>query len=229
MQAKSFTTPRTARYYQIGEASAATCSIWFCLHKEGQSVADFAAQLHNLNVDGRLLVLPEGLSRYALTIAGDGTQEGAGATWLSPDALETDLHDLTVYLDGLARQVLASCASEATVTVLGYGHGAAAACLWLANSPVACERLILYAAVFPPEIDRRATLAALPDCPVTVVATTEDVYTPEAAGEGLVQDLLDAGLKAQLRYVSSGPLTLAALGPGGDAAAEPAPDDSQPG
>lgn len=53
---------------------------------------------------------------------------------------------------------------------------------------------------------------ALPERPVLVVSTTTDTYTPEAAGEGLMQDLLDAGLSAQQRLVdATGPLPLAAL------------------
>ena len=125
-----------------------------------------------------------------------------------------------VNLDTPAEQVLAQCPAGVPVTVLGYGQGAAAACRWLAGGRIDYERLVLYASVFPPEIDRRATLVALPDKPVTLVSTTTDVYTPEAAGEGLLQDLHDVGLNAQLRYVSDGPLTLAALG----AAAEARPE-----
>jgi hypothetical protein len=47
---------------------------------------------------------------------------------------------------------------------------------------------------------------------VLVVSTTNDTYTREAIGEGLMQDLLDVGLSAQQRLVDAGPLPLAALG-----------------
>ncbi len=42
------------------------------------------------------------------------------------------------------------------------------------------------------------------------------LHTPKAEGVGLVQDLRAAGRPAQLRYVDEGPLTLAALGAGGE-------------
>ena len=83
-----------------------------------------------------------------------------------------DLTDLTQYLDGLAEHVLAACPPETPVTVLGRGHGAAAACRWLAGGRVRYERLLLYDAIFPTEIDRRATLVALPEQPVLVLAST---------------------------------------------------------
>ena len=47
--------------------------------------------------------------------------------------------------------------------------------------------------------------------PVLVVSTTTDTYTPEAAGDGLMQNLLDVGLSARQRLVDAGPLPLAAL------------------
>lgn len=221
MQLRSFTAARTARYYSLGEPGDAIRHVWFCLHAHEQPLAEFAAQLAALDTPERLLVLPEGLSRY--TRAGADGKASTVAAWFATEALLPDLADLAAYLDGLAEQVLAACPPDTPVTVLGYGHGAAAACRWLAGSRIRFERLVLYAAVFPPEIDRRSTLVGLPERPVTVIATSSDVYTPEAAGEGLLQDLLDVGLDAQLRYVSAGPLTLAALGAGADAAAGHAP------
>ncbi|MGY2130632.1 alpha/beta hydrolase [Hymenobacter sp. HD11105] len=215
MQPQTFTTTRTARYYCLGEPGPTIRHVWFCLHGEGQSAADFAAQLSNLDTPERLLIFPEALSRYSLPPSPDG-MVSTGATWFAPPDLLLDLADLTTYLDALAESILEACPPDTPVTVLGYGHGAAAACRWLAGNRIAYDRLILYAAIFPPEIDRRATLVALPDRPVSVVATTVDIITPEAAAAGLMQDLQDVGLTAQLSYVAEDGLTLAALGAGAE-------------
>ncbi|TGE09448.1 hypothetical protein [Hymenobacter fodinae] len=223
MQPQYFTTPRTARYISLGEPGSGTQHIWFCLHGREQSLQDFASQLVNLDTPERLLVLPEGLSRYALPALGTTPEIAATvANWFAPDSIDADLPDVTTYLDSLAAQVLAACPPNTPVTVLGYGHGAAAACRWLAAGNIPYDRLVLYASIFPAELNRRATLAALPKRPVTVITTTTDSFTPEVAGEGLVQDLEAAGLSAQLRYVSEGPLTLAALGVGAEGASGPA-------
>ncbi|KUG05873.1 hypothetical protein [Solirubrum puertoriconensis] len=213
-----FATTRTARYALLGEPGPGIRSVWFCLHDADQSVADLAAQLTPIDTAERLLVLPEGLSRY--TVPGNSMAEvpHIAAAWLAPGSgdLLPDLTDLTAYLDALAEHILAQCPPDVSCTVLGYGQGAAAACRWLSGNRLNYERLILYAGVFPPDFDRRATLVSLPERPVTVVATTVDTYTPEAAGDGLVQDLLDVGLPATLRLVTPGPITLAALGPAAD-------------
>jgi predicted esterase len=212
MQLHTFSTTRTARYYSLGEPGPAIRHVWFCLHSHNESVADFAIQLRPLDTPERLLVLPEGLARYDHPDADSTTASNPLAAWFAIDATTYDLPDVAHYLETLAQQILATCPPGTPVTVLGHGHGALAACQWLANSELLYDRLVLYAAVFPPEINRHALLAGLPKRPVVVVATTADVYTSEAAGEGLVQDLHNAGLEAQLRHASDGSITLAALG-----------------
>ena len=206
----SFVTPRTARYLSLGEPGPAIEHVWVCLHGHGQPVADLAHQLQNFDTSERLLILPEALSRYPL-LGGEAESSRTGAAWFAPDSLLADLADLSTYLDALTAQILAACPPDTPLTVLGCGHGAAAACRWLAGSGVPYVRLILVAPVFPAEIDRRATLVALPERPVLVVSTTTDTYSAEAAGEGLMQDLRDVGLPAQQRLVDADLLPLAAL------------------
>ena len=211
-----FTTSRTAHYLSLGEASSATTHLWVCLHGHGQSLNELAAYLQNLVMPGHLLLLPEALSRYEQPqdANADGVIDAAprtNAAWFAAETLLPDLTDLTTYLDGLVAQVLATCPPTTPLTVLGYGHGAAAACRWLAGTTRSYERLILVEPVFPPEIDRRATLVALPEHPVLVLRAT-DARTPGAADDGLMQDLLDVGLSARQRLVAAAePLPLAAL------------------
>ena len=211
-----FPTPRTARYLSLGEPGPAIEHVWVCLHGHDQPVADLADQLRNLDTPERLLLLPEALSRHALAPT-DGEPSVTAAAWFAPDSLLADLADLSTYLDSLTKAILARCAPGTPVTVFGFGHGAAAACRWLAGTTVDYTRLIMCAPVFPIEIDRRATLVALPERPVLVVSTTNDTYTRETIGEGLMQDLLDVGLSAQQRLVDAGPLPLAALGASNEA------------
>ena len=217
-----FITARTARYLSLGEPGPGIAHVWVCLHGHGQPVAELAAQLRNLDTPERLLILPEALSRYDQPADAnhDGVTDAAprtAAAWFAAETLLPDLTNLSTYLDALVGQVLAACSPGTPVTVLGYGHGAAAACRWLAGNPVAYERLLLVAPVFPSEIDRRATLVALPEKPVLVVSTTTDTYSPEAAGHGLMQDLLAVGLSAHQRLVdAAGPLPLAALAGGAE-------------
>lgn len=197
-----------AHYYSLGEPGPAIQHVWFCLAGHDQPVADLAAQLVNLDTPERLLILPQA--------PGAGLAPASVPTWFDEANPAPGLAATRAYLAGLAAPILAACPAGTPVTVLGYGQGAVAACAWLAGNTVAYSRLIFYAAVFPATVSRAALFAALPPQPVVVAATTTDVYTPEAEGVGLVQDLQAAGLRAQLRYVDEGPLTLTALGAGGE-------------
>ena len=139
-----FTTPRTARYLSLGEAGPAIEQVWVCLHGHGQPLAELAALLRNLDTPACLLLLPEALSRYdqpvdanAAGIADEAPR--TDAAWFAAETLLPDLADLTTYLDALAAQVLTACPLDVPMTVLGYGHGAAAACRWLA-APVPTTR-----------------------------------------------------------------------------------------
>ena len=149
MQPASFPTLRTARFFSLGEPGPAIQHVWICLHGHDQPVAELAAQLVNLDTPERLLILPEALSRYTLP---DGSDQPASdrAMWFAPNSMADDLADAAHYLQALAGRTLAACPAGTPVTVLGYGHGAVVACHWLAASAIAYQRLVLYAAVFPP-------------------------------------------------------------------------------
>lgn len=192
------------RYYSLGEPGPTIRHVWFCLAGHNQPVAELAAQLVNLDTPERLLILPQ------------APDAQLAPTWFEEASPAAGLAAARAYLAGLAAPILAACPAGTPVTVLGYGHGAVAACAWLAGNGLAYDRLILYAAVFPAAVSRTALFAALPQRPVVVAATTADVFTPEAEGAGLVHDLQAAGHRAQLRYVDEGPLTLTALGAGGE-------------
>ncbi|RZK61955.1 MAG: hypothetical protein EOO59_03805 [Hymenobacter sp.] len=202
MQLTSHPAFPAGQYYSLGEPGPGIRHVWFCLAGHDQPVARLAAQLVNLDTPERLLILPQA--------------PGAAPAWFDEASPAAGLAATQAYLDGLAAPILAACPAGTPVTVLGYGQGAAAACAWLAGHTLAYDRLLLYAAVFPPAIDRAALFGQLPARPVVVAATTTDVFTPEAEGQTLVQDLQAAGQLAQLRYVDEGPLTLAALGAGGE-------------
>ena len=197
-----------ARYYILGEPGPAIEHIWVCLHGHAQSVATLAAQLVHLNTPERLLVLPEALSRQAHSETSAQVLD-APAWWFAPNSEADDLAYITTYLDGLTDHIRALCRPGTSVTVLGYGHGAAAAVGWLSANHLACDQLVLCNAVFPPEINRQTLFAALPPRRVMVVSTAAAAgFTPEADGWVLMRELLDAGQSVRLDV---GLLTLAAL------------------
>ncbi|WP_375419414.1 hypothetical protein [uncultured Hymenobacter sp.] len=207
MQLETLDAAHHAPYYSLGRPGPAIRHVWFCLHGHEQPVAELAAQLVHLDTPERLLILPQA------PVTGLSAEQ---SVWFTPASLGPNLAFTRTFLDQLADHILTACPPDTPYTVLGYGHGATAASVWLASNRFRYERLIFYAAVFPSGIRRAQLFAALPHHPIVVAATTADTFTPEAEGQGLVLDLRAAGQSAQLRYVDDGPLTLAALGAGGD-------------
>ncbi|MGI4869829.1 MAG: alpha/beta hydrolase [Janthinobacterium lividum] len=168
--------PRTARYQQLGEPSAATRQLWVLLHGYGQLAEYFIRHfvpLHAADPTGTVVVAPEGLSRFYLS----GTSGRVGASWMTRADRLAEIADQHTYLTALLRPLLAA-APSANVFVLGFSQGTATAARWL-TALAAIEgwrphRLVLWAGDFPS--DALPAPALLPGLPVAVVCGNKDHY-----------------------------------------------------
>ena len=171
---------RTARYQQLGEATAATRQLWVVLHGYGQLAEYFIRHfrsLHEAAPASTVIVAPEALSRFYL----NGTSGRIGASWMTRADRLAEISDQAGYLSALLQPLLAA-APLADVIVLGFSQGTATAGRWL-NSLAGStswrpSRLILWAGDFPADTLPAADL--LPRLPVDVVCGLEDEYiSPE--------------------------------------------------
>src|SRR5437867_5464394 len=80
---------RTARYFTLGERSAAVAEVWFACHGYGQLAARFLEQLRVLDDGTRYLVAPEGLSRFYLSES--PTERRVGARWMTREDRIADI------------------------------------------------------------------------------------------------------------------------------------------
>ncbi|WP_139922451.1 alpha/beta hydrolase [Hymenobacter sp. DG01] len=170
---------RTARYYQLGELSAATRRVWFVAHGYGQLATYFIRHFAFLSeADPQLVIIaPEGLSRFYL----QGTGGRVGATWMTREDRLTEIEDYVAYLNQLAETILAQAAPNVAVTVLGFSQGAATVSRWLAQAPFRPAHLVLWAGAFPPDMDFTAASHLLQGLPVTLVCGTQDEFVSEEA------------------------------------------------
>jgi len=171
---------RTARYQQLGEATAATRQLWVVLHGYGQLAEYFIRHfrsLHEAASASTVIVAPEALSRFYL----NGTSGRIGASWMTRADRLAEISDQAGYLSALLQPLLAA-APLADIIVLGFSQGTATASRWL-NSLAGStgwrpSRLILWAGDFPADTLPAADL--LPGLPVDVVCGLEDEYiSPE--------------------------------------------------
>jgi predicted esterase len=144
MRTHHIETPRWARFHTQGDVGAR--EHWYLLHGYGQQAAEFLQICDVLAGEDRLLVAPEGLSRFYLR-RGTGP---VGASWMTREERATEIRDTLRYLDAVAGTL---GVDESVVRrVLGFSQGAAAAWRWAALGETRFERLIAWGGGVPGDL-----------------------------------------------------------------------------
>ena len=178
---------KTGRYAVVGAADGPVSEVWMACHGYGQLVPFFARHFRTVEAPGRLIVVPEALSRFYLGEIASGDRR-VGASWMTREARETDIADTVRYLDDV---FVAACAradaDPLAVTVGGFGfsQGTATVTRWLDQSPLLArrarraERLVLWGGGLPHDLDLGAT-PWLSQTDVTLVAGDRDGFATPA-------------------------------------------------
>jgi predicted esterase len=172
VQAHRLTASRAARYFTIGRPER---EVWFVLHGYGQLAARFLHHFAPLDDGTRLIVAPEGLSRFYLTE--DPAERRVGASWMTKEDRLAEIDDYVRYLDAVYLAVVGP--SRVGVTVLGFSQGATTACRWTALGGSKVDRLIVWGGEVPPDLD----ITKLRDRRLSLVHGSRDEYfTPKVVG-----------------------------------------------
>ena len=182
MQEHRISVTRSARYYTSGDGSREVADVWFVLHGYGQLAGRLLRHFESLAGEGRLVVAPEGLSRFYVGEMSEGAAaRKVGASWMTREDRLAEIADYVRYLDAVYATVLTGRErSRARVTVLGFSQGTATACRWLAQGVAHAERLILWGGEIPPDLDLVAARERLARVDLTLVAGRRDEFiTPK--------------------------------------------------
>lgn len=184
---KHLSVTRTARVVESGDPARAR-TVWYLLHGYGQLASEFLRACDVLSSPDRMLVAPEGLSRFYTR----GLSEAPGASWMTREDRDAEIADQLSYLDAVHAEVLARLAGPPDrVVLLGFSQGATTADRWVATSRLLVDpELVLWAGA--PAMDlgagtRRAKTFIL------AYGTRDPFLTPKAITS--VKKLLD--LRAQ--------------------------------
>ncbi|MCC7194260.1 MAG: hypothetical protein IT356_01760 [Gemmatimonadaceae bacterium] len=172
---------RTALVASFGpEPGPAVRGLWYVLHGQAMGAVEILHMAHALDDGTRLVIAPEALNRHYV---GPAVSRDAptGATWLTRAERAWDIADTTAYLDSLHARVRESFAGALPpVTVVGFSQGGGVAVRWVAGGNIHPERLAIWAASAPPEVDWRALVAREPQMRISYVCGTRDKYlTPK--------------------------------------------------
>ncbi len=167
-----------ARYHKLGDISKDTKQIWFVIHGYGQLAQFFIKKFKVLEDRGICVIAPEGLSRFYLEdiptrIAG-GTNR-VGATWMTRENREMDIENYITYLQSVYDTEL-STTQHVKVTILGFSQGAATATRWILSGLPRFHRFVLWAGIFPPDLNLESGKKILGSKQVITVFGKEDPF-----------------------------------------------------
>ena len=188
MQEYAIPVYRTARYALLGDPTDLIEEIWMVCHGYGQLASYFLRPFRAVEAPHRLIVAPEGLSRFYLE-DGSGTHYRVGASWMTREGREAEIDDHVRLLDAVYTDVLTRAGQvRVRLTALGFSQGGATVTRWLAHSPVLgrppAERLVLWGSLLPHDLDLATHRAWLNEAALTLVVGDEDEYaTPERIAE----------------------------------------------
>ena len=182
---------RHVRYATLGEVSDELRQVWFVCHAYGQLAHRFLRSFSGLDDGSRLIVAPEGLSRYYV----DHAARTVGASWMTAEDRLTDIADYVAYLDRL-HDVMLGDVDRASLQLyaLGFSQGAATASRWAALGKADLDRLILWGGLIPPDVDLEAHSDRLRAARLTLVIGEADKYMRPTAIETTRARLGKAGI-----------------------------------
>jgi predicted esterase len=173
---------RTARYLTLGEGQAD--EVWMACHGYGQLARYFLRHFRTVERPGRLVIAPEGLSRFYLEDA-SGAHTRVGASWMTREDRLAEIEDHVRWLDIAFTDGLRQAGTPRAnrIVAFGFSQGCATVARWLDRSPTLpahrCDRLILWGGTLPEDVDLDASRPWL-DGRLTLVAGDRDHWaTPE--------------------------------------------------
>jgi predicted esterase len=169
-----------ARYYQLGQIKDAT-EVWYVLHGYGQLAQYFIQKFKPLSEKGICVIAPEGLSRFYL----QGNQGRVGATWMTRENRQMDIDNYINYLDAILK--IENSPSHFPTTLFGFSQGAATVVRWAMNGNVNFDRLILWAGLFPPDMDFEKGAELLKGKKIIEVLGKQDQFITKARVEEMMQ------------------------------------------
>lgn len=141
--------PKTANYYTLGDIKTAK-TIWIVLHGYGYLAEFFIKKFEPIANNETCIISPEALSRFYL----NGVSGKIGASWMTKQQREEEIIDYSNFLQLLYESVLLENNSKnPKINILGFSQGGATACRWVASKKIHCSNLILWASVFPDDVD----------------------------------------------------------------------------
>jgi predicted esterase len=177
VRGEEITVPRTARYAVLGADASVADEIWLVCHGYGQLASRFIRRFGVLDNGRRLIVAPEGLSRFYLS---GGTrphsdEDKVGASWMTREGRDAEIADQVTFLDMvLERAAGGLLRAGVRVIGLGFSQGAATICRWAARTAMPPDQLVLWGSGVPADLLTGEGRERLVRAALTIVVGSRD-------------------------------------------------------
>jgi predicted esterase len=170
----SMVVDRHARIGIVGNRETAS-EVWLLLHGHGMLARGMLHWFKGAEREGRLLVAPEGLSRFYTELSGG--KRTVGASWVTREELQNELSDMTQYLEAAVEKFVPG---GVPLHVHGFSQGVSAATRWVVSSARPVARLVCWAGTVPQEVTADDIKRKLVHEPLHLVVGNSDTrVTPE--------------------------------------------------
>lgn len=139
---------KSGRYFTLGKIEDEKILL-IALHGYGYLAEYFIKKFQNVDLEKYVVVCPEAPHRFYRS----GNSGRVGASWMTKEDRLNDIKDYVTFLDTLLDS-LKSETKFSSITLLGFSQGGATACRWLAYGKHSFDRFILWATVFPPDMEK---------------------------------------------------------------------------
>jgi predicted esterase len=168
---------KSVRFVTIGNPEKAKFIV-YVLHGYGQLAKFFIRKFAALNND-YFIVAPEGFHRFYL----NGSSGRVGASWMTKEDRVYDIDDNLNYLEQLSRTVEQGFNFKKRI-LIGFSQGGATAARWYFNSHKRFQHLILWACVFPPDLNlEQETSFVSGNTNYFVLGNEDEYYSSEQQNE----------------------------------------------
>lgn len=188
------------RYYTLGEITSSTQKVWFVFHGYGQLAQYFIRKFSPLQNNETCIIAPEGLSHFYLEDVASRSQTGntkVGATWMTRENRLADIENYITYLNQIFEKEIPT-SFKGQITLCGFSQGAATASRWALNGNVSFHRLILWAGIFPPDMDFKKGHEILGAKDVVEVYGSKDRYLTDERLKEMTQLNKKLGINPRL-------------------------------
>jgi dienelactone hydrolase len=167
-----FSTPRTARYYSLGQPNPDITDLWIVFHGYGQLARYFIRHFAEIQDAQNWVVAPEALSRFYL----GSDYQRIGASWMTREDRLIEIEDQQQYLNGLVAALREKLPGQSVrIHLLGFSQGVATAWRWLMQCQPEVSSFTIWAGR-PPEEFSEAGIRLLQKLPLLMVVGEKDPY-----------------------------------------------------